>query len=94
MARNTDAEVKILAKNRRATHEFHVLDTLECGIALRGTEVKSLRGGQASIAEASGVLIAETATHGLSGDRVDYVSPGFSWIDEAFYDGVGALVFT
>lgn len=54
MARNTDAEVQILAKNRRALHEFHVLERLECGLVLKGTEVKSLRQGQGSIAEAFG----------------------------------------
>jgi len=41
-----------IASNRRARFEFHVLEQLECGIALTGTEVKSLRQGQASIAEA------------------------------------------
>lgn len=56
MARNTDAEIKILAKNRRALHEFHVLDRLECGLVLKGTEVKSLRQGQCSIAEAFGYI--------------------------------------
>ena len=57
MARNTDAEIKILAKNRRATHEFHVLDRVECGLVLKGTEVKSLRQGQCSIAEAFGRIL-------------------------------------
>jgi SsrA-binding protein len=55
MARDTDA-IRIVAKNRKATHEFHVLEKLECGVALRGTEVKSLRAGQASIAEAFGMI--------------------------------------
>ena len=41
-----------IATNRRARFEFHVLEELEVGIALTGTEVKSLRRGQASIAEA------------------------------------------
>jgi len=41
-----------VATNRRATFEFHILEQLECGISLTGTEVKSLRTGQASIAEA------------------------------------------
>ncbi len=36
--------------NRRARHDYEVLETLEAGIALRGTEVKSLRQGKASIA--------------------------------------------
>lgn len=55
MARDTEA-VRILAKNRKATHEYHVLEKLECGLALKGTEVKSLRQGQASIAEAFGMI--------------------------------------
>ena len=37
--------------NRRAFHDYHISDKLECGISLRGTEVKSVRDGQASIAE-------------------------------------------
>ena len=57
MARNTDAEIKILAKKRRATHEFHVLDRVECGLVLKGTEVKSLREGKCSIAEAFGRIL-------------------------------------
>jgi len=40
-----------IARNRKARHEFLVLDELECGIALTGTEVKSLRAGQCSLAE-------------------------------------------
>ena len=37
--------------NRRARHDFHILETVEAGLALRGCEVKSLRQGQASLAE-------------------------------------------
>jgi SsrA-binding protein len=36
---------KIITTNRRARHEYHVIDTFEAGIELRGTEVKSLRAG-------------------------------------------------
>ncbi|MCA8980810.1 MAG: SsrA-binding protein SmpB [Planctomycetes bacterium] len=43
-----------IATNRRARHEYEVLDELECGIVLVGSEVKSLRAGHASIAEAFG----------------------------------------
>lgn len=35
-----------------------------------------------------GVFIADTSTESLSGDRVDHVSPGFDWLDEAFWDGI------
>lgn len=38
-------------ENRRARHEYHIGDTLECGIKLTGTEIKSVRAGQISLAE-------------------------------------------
>ena len=38
-----------LAQNRRARHDYEVLETFECGIALHGGEVKSLRAGQVSL---------------------------------------------
>ena len=42
---------KTVAENRRARFEYHITDTYEAGIELKGTEVKSLRRGQANIAE-------------------------------------------
>jgi SsrA-binding protein len=38
--------------NARARHEYHILETFEAGIVLRGTEVKSIRAGRAQIADA------------------------------------------
>jgi len=46
------AEHQRRVQNRRARHDFHILETLEAGIALTGSEVKSLRDGRASIEEA------------------------------------------
>jgi SsrA-binding protein len=43
---------RLIAQNRRARFEYDVLDTLECGIMLVGSEVKSLRGGSLSLEEA------------------------------------------
>jgi SsrA-binding protein len=43
---------RIVAQNRRARHDYQIEDTLEAGLALTGTEVKSLRLGRGSIAEA------------------------------------------
>jgi SsrA-binding protein len=40
---------RIAVQNRRARHEYHVLDTWEAGIVLQGTEVKSLRDGKANL---------------------------------------------
>ena len=48
--------VRSIARNRRAKHEYQIVEELECGIQLRGTEVKSLRGGRGSLAEAYGVI--------------------------------------
>jgi SsrA-binding protein len=45
-----------IAENRKARHRFEVLDTLECGIALVGSEVKSLRNGKLSLDESYGRL--------------------------------------
>jgi SsrA-binding protein len=41
-----------VARNPKATHDYHILETWETGIVLTGTEVKSLRSGKASIREA------------------------------------------
>lgn len=45
-------EKSSIARNKRARHDYEILDTWEAGIVLTGTEVKSLRGGKASIKEA------------------------------------------
>lgn len=45
---------RLIAQNRKARHEYEVLDTLECGIVLVGSEVKSLRKGTISLDEAYG----------------------------------------
>jgi SsrA-binding protein len=42
---------KLIAQNKKARHDYHILDTYECGIALTGTEVKSLRQGRASLVD-------------------------------------------
>ncbi|MFK7843851.1 MAG: SsrA-binding protein SmpB [Rhodothermales bacterium] len=44
--------IKIITTNRKARHEYHISETLEVGIVLQGTEVKSLREGRANLQEA------------------------------------------
>jgi len=53
VARQTDdAEgVKVVATNRKARHDYLIEDTLEAGLALQGTEVKSLRAGQVTLGD-------------------------------------------
>jgi SsrA-binding protein len=43
---------KVIASNRRAFHDYHIDERFEAGIVLAGTEVKSLRGGKAQLADA------------------------------------------
>jgi SsrA-binding protein len=42
---------KVIARNRRARHDYHIEDVYEAGVALTGTEVKSLRAGRASLTD-------------------------------------------
>jgi SsrA-binding protein len=59
MAKKSDASSKsegsqerVVAENRKARHRFEILERLECGVALVGTEVKSMRNGKVSLDEA------------------------------------------
>jgi len=49
-------EVKSVARNKRARHDYHILETWEAGLVLTGTEVKSLRGGKANLSDAYGIV--------------------------------------
>ena len=56
MARTTEKQKtqnsqKTVASNRKARHDYDILETIEAGIVLTGTEVKSLRGGRAQMAD-------------------------------------------
>lgn len=44
--------VKVVATNRKAKHDYHILDTFEAGIVLQGSEIKSIRAGNISLKEA------------------------------------------
>jgi SsrA-binding protein len=50
--RDHDPDRKTVATNRKARHDYRILEEIECGVVLTGDEVKSLRSGRASIAEA------------------------------------------
>ncbi|MEQ1690009.1 MAG: SsrA-binding protein SmpB [Gemmatimonas sp.] len=54
----TDADdpIEMIARNKRARHDYEILDTWETGIVLTGTEVKALREGRANLTDAFGVL--------------------------------------
>jgi SsrA-binding protein len=50
--KHKEPEVRLVSENRKARHRFEILDTLECGMQLTGSEVKSLRDGKLSLDEA------------------------------------------
>ncbi|GAB4319467.1 MAG: SsrA-binding protein SmpB [Candidatus Sumerlaeia bacterium] len=45
------SSMRVVATNRRARHDYHLLDTFEAGIVLHGSEVKSLRAGRCSLVD-------------------------------------------
>ncbi len=51
MAKGKETGRKLIAQNKKARHDYHILDTYECGLVLTGTEVKSLRQGRASLVD-------------------------------------------
>lgn len=54
MAPKDDPSQKTVVSNRRARHDYEILERFEAGLVLTGAEVKSLRGGRGSLAEAFG----------------------------------------
>ena len=58
--------IKVIATNRKASHDFHIHDRLEAGIVLVGSEVKSLRDAKATIADGwAEVKAGEVWLHGI-----------------------------
>ncbi|MGW1834851.1 SsrA-binding protein SmpB [Streptomyces sp. BBFR2] len=49
--KDKDPGRKLVAQHKKARHDYHILDTYECGLVLSGTEVKSLRQGRASLVD-------------------------------------------
>jgi SsrA-binding protein len=61
-----DQDRKVIARNRRARHDYHIDDVIEAGLVLTGTEVKSLRAGRASLTDGFGqVTDGEAWLHGV-----------------------------
>lgn len=52
-----DSPRESIARNKRARHDYEILDTWEAGLVLRGTEVKALREGRANLTDAYGVIM-------------------------------------
>ena len=55
-AKDAEEPVEVIARNKRARHDYEVLDTWEAGLVLTGTEVKALREGRANLTDAFGIV--------------------------------------
>lgn len=51
-AQDTPSEDRVVTRNRRAYHDYHIGDTIEAGLVLTGSEIKSIRDGKITISEA------------------------------------------
>jgi SsrA-binding protein len=77
MARSEGTGRKVVARNRKAFHEYHVIDSWEAGIVLLGPEVKSIRAGRANLQEAfARVDNGEVWLHGM---HVSPYDPASRW---------------
>jgi SsrA-binding protein len=54
--KDTDEFIELIARNKRARHDYEILDTWEAGIVLTGTEVKALREGRANLTDSFGIV--------------------------------------
>jgi SsrA-binding protein len=73
----TSGSRKVLARNKKATHDYHIVDTWEVGIVLHGPEVKSIRGGRVNLQDGFGrVENGEVWLHGM---HVSPYDPASRW---------------
>jgi len=54
---STNSQSKVIAVNRKATHDYEILERVEAGLVLTGTEIKSIRAGRANLREARKLLL-------------------------------------
>ncbi len=81
MSPRSDPEQRTVVSNRRALHDYEILERFEAGLALSGSEVKSLRGGRGSLSEAfARVLGGEVWIEGM------HIPPYAQAMDKARYD--------
>ena len=70
-------DIKVVARNKKAFHDYHILDRFEAGIELVGSEVKSLREGKANLKE-SYVIVKDGEAFLLSMHIGAYSHTGYS----------------
>ena len=67
---------KVVASNRRARHDYDILDTFECGIALKGSEVKSLRDSKVQLKDSFARVQDGEMWLGYLQEYPDYMTQG------------------
>ena len=80
MSKPQEAGRKLIASNKKARHEYHIEDTVEAGLVLTGTEVKSLRQGRASLVD--GYAVEYGGELYLEGVHIPEYSQG-TWTNHA-----------
>jgi SsrA-binding protein len=72
-----DAARKVIARNRKALHDYHIAETFDAGLVLQGPEVKSIRGNRVSLAESFARIDGGEAW--LYGMHVSPYDPASQW---------------
>lgn len=76
-----DPQNRVVAQNRRARHDYDILDTYEAGIVLAGSEVKALRDGKSQLRDAfARVQDGEVWLYGVHIPPYEHAA-GFGWVD-------------
>lgn len=71
--------IKVVTNNKKAYHEYFVKDTLECGISLKGSEIKSIRDGKVSIKESwCNIVNGELFVNGMNISKFSNCSDYFN----------------
>lgn len=56
MKKEKQQDIKVISKNKKAFHDFHIEEKIEAGLVLQGSEVKSLRDGKANLADSYAMM--------------------------------------
>lgn len=80
MKSGAEASIKPVSENRKARHRYEILDSVECGLQLQGSEVKSLREGKCSLDEA--YVRIKNGEFWLVGCDIPQYKPAYFWNHE------------
>ena len=76
--------MKIIARNKKASHNYHLLDTFEAGIVLVGTEIKSVRANKVNIADSYCIIFQSFVINCYTKWSSDFILPSVSLSDISY----------